>query len=205
MAREFRSRDERYRDAAEWLSRRGLRVERTPPETLERFLPWLFLPPDRCLVRAVGRCEDGQLELFEYEHQDSVGAARDYLVAALSHPRINGGARIAPDPLALTRGASRLIGAFLRRPRDHALGHREFDRRYLVSSASPEAAARAIPHALCELLAKARGWLTLDLRPGVVLYAGARAHFDAELLAPLLDLARPLLAAVLSPPQHPLR
>lgn len=207
---------DRYRKAALVLERHGFRSEIPPRDALRRYQPFkAFDDPQEALVRAVGRCGDAYVEIYEYEYSstDSDGntSTSDTLVACVLHPKLCGSAVIFPDAAEWGGAAAIFLALWnfltwfppfiilklvhfihLKQNPDRVVGQSDFDRLYVVRASSNEAAAQAVPPLLRKYLLATRFHGRIELRPGLMIYSVRGARFRADkielLLAPLKGL-----------------
>ena len=207
-------------EAREALRAYGFEVETEAASALSPWLPLkAFAKPDKVTLTATGRIESSEVSAFQYtytytDHEGQVRSAEELLVVA-QHPRIRGGARIAPDaknwggiaafidavlwipPFTLIKAMQYLVGSA---EPDRTLGNADFDRLYLVYAESDEQARAAIPEALRAMMLKLRFRGRIELRPGAILYTvDGGVRFEKETLIRALGYAAPRVSAALEP------
>lgn len=213
------------REAWSLLQRYGFQVGQAHPDALQRYLPFRSLsPPTRCTFAAAGHVESTPVELYHYEHYwtDSDGNSQGgaALLACVHHPWVAGGASITLDwkqwstfaavfdavtwfpPFLLLKAVTAYNEA---RDPDRVVGHPEFDRLYYVHADSQEVAARTIPPALGEFLSRLAFRGTIELRPGLILFALESAGLDGDGVDRTLSYVRGLVGAYPPPQAHPMR
>ena len=219
------ARNRTIRETAAMLDAHGFRSGHARPDALAPYLPFRhFDTPDECVVFASGSVDGVNAELYEYDSssRDSDGntSYSTTLLACLHHPWVTGGASITLDwkewsTLAAAIDAAMWFPPFLfvkaiqmyaeSRDPDHVLGHPEFDRLYHVHAPSLDHASRAIPPALREFLARYAFKGTVELRPGLILYALHSARFTIEGVQRTMSFARGFLSSFQPPHAHPMR
>lgn len=219
------TREQAMRHAAQVLAGYGMRCERTLPDALSGYLPFRYFPtPDACVVRAVGALDATRVELYEYDHtsrdSDGVAVHGRTLLACVHHAWVSGGASITLDrkqwsSLSAAIDAAMWFPPFVfvkafqlwaeSKDPDHMVGHPDFDRLYYVHADSQEIAARTITPMLGEFLTRYAFRGTIELRPGMILYALHDARFDPEGVQRTLSYVRGFIDAFPPPGAHPMR
>jgi hypothetical protein len=221
----FRSRDDRLCEAAAALAPYGFRLDDSLAKGLRAYEPLAELEvPAHYVVGVSGHVEGIPVEAFEYEYatsiQDGSTTYGDQLVVAVQHPAIRGTASFFADPKQWSSAAA-FVDAFLWVPPftllkafqllfeskspDRTVGDADFDRLYVVHAASDEAARLAIPPALRAAVLRAGFRGTVELRPGVLLYAPSTGRLDSDHAVGAIGLAPYFLGALLPRPAHPMR
>lgn len=190
------TREQRYREASTQLTARGWSLARTPPERLWEYQPWSLPPVQACLVEARGRWGAHPLALYEYEFNATRGAqvlAGEQMVLLAPCAHLMGGAVLRPIRRWFQPAPPRWDAVPAQPLAAPALA-----RVCQVFASSPEIATRAlVPGLIAWLLARPLCG-TLELRPGLLLWAPP-GRIEAGALSSQLDWLAGLMGAVSLP------